>query len=64
MSWLILLSLDLMVLVSFFLESLTFLGIFKMIFNLAKATHCSPGRAMPFVCEAMRSFLVSTVVTQ
>ena len=29
----------------------------------SSATNCSPGRAVSFVCEAMRSFLVSTVVT-
>jgi len=33
-----------------------------MIFNLAKVTHCSPGRAVSLVCEAMRSFLVRTLV--
>ena len=29
----------------------------------SSATNCSPGRAVSLVCEAMRSFLVSTVVT-
>lgn len=35
-----------------------------MIFYLAKAAHCSPGRAAYLVLEAMWSFLVRTVVTQ
>ena len=48
---------------SLLLELLTFLGIFKTIFNLVRATHCSPGRTVSLVCKAMRSFLVSTVVT-